>query len=75
MGSWYGEIILIAISFVPSTVQEDPDIIEGDEEEVGLASSGPIGEELLRQQYLLRAMSTTQVAMETRRTPSAQSGK
>ena len=57
------------------SMQEDPDIIEGDEEEVGLTSSGPTGEELLRQQYLLRAMSTTQVAVETKRTPSAQSAR
>ncbi len=56
-------------------MQEDPDIIEGDEEEVGLTSSGPTGEELLRQHYLLRAMSTTQVAVETKRTPSAQSAR
>lgn len=41
-------------------LQEDPDIIEGDEEEVGITGIGITGEELLRQRYSMGALTSSQ---------------
>ena len=48
--------------------QEDPDIIEGDEEEMAITNRGPTGEELLRERYSITAQpaSSTSSTQSTR---------
>ena len=49
-------------------LQEDPDIIEGDEEEMAITNRGPTGEELLRERYSItaRPASSTSSAQSAR---------
>ena len=42
-----------------STLQEDPDVIEGDEEEVAMETTELTGEELLTRDYLATVSSLT----------------
>ena len=45
------------VSQMASTLQEDPDVIEGDEEEVAMETTELTGEELLTRDYLATVSS------------------